>query len=246
MPRSPRRPARAARASASRPAAVDRSSATDCLPAFSRSKNWLGPRRAPSGRCGRLDLDHRGAGAWSREPQSGPAHSEPSSTTVVSVRAGAGRARAQRVDAAPAARRGAAGRLARAPRPEGPAAEPRSTTSPDGRPLDRRARSSATGRRAARRARAMPARAPRRRGARATPRSTRHRRGGGGWRPRRWWYPAGGGPRSRRARPGGPAGRPRAAPPSARAAPRDLRPERGEAGHEAGRRTQRLTDRRVR
>ena len=52
------------RASASRPAEVDRSSATDCLPAFSRSKNCARPAAGAVGTVGRLDLDHRARRRW--------------------------------------------------------------------------------------------------------------------------------------------------------------------------------------
>ena len=68
-PRSPRRPAPAAARAPARPSAVDRSSATDRLPALSRSKNAARPAAGAVGTGGRLDLHDRGArppGAASR------------------------------------------------------------------------------------------------------------------------------------------------------------------------------------
>ena len=234
MPRSPRRPASSSRASPSRPSAVDRSSATDCLPAFSRSKNWLGPRRAPSGRSVDSTLTTVAPGGGQQGAAEG---SRPQRTQLDDDRL---RQRGRRGRARPNERRSTGGAARRQPvEPRCSAAtgrprrRPRSTTSRRRTAAHRRRRSLATGRRAAPRARARPARAPRRRGAPATPPSTRHGREGGGWRPPRWWNRAGGGPRSRRARPAGPAGRPRARPPRARRRPRHLLPESGQAGHEA-------------
>ena len=64
-----------------RPSVVRGSTTTDSLPSFSRSKNRRGPRRAPSGRSALSTLITRQPACRRRPAHSGPAHSEPNSTT---------------------------------------------------------------------------------------------------------------------------------------------------------------------
>ncbi len=66
------------------PSAWSRSSATDSLVAFNRSKKGPGPRRAPSGRRNDSTLMTLAPAHDSSWPASGPAHSEVRSSTVAS------------------------------------------------------------------------------------------------------------------------------------------------------------------
>ena len=202
----------------------------------------VGPRRAPSGRSVDSTLTTVAPAAWpagSRRgvrPTANPARRRPSSARV-----GAGRAAPNERPQHGSARRAPAGRAS----PKHATGSPSRRAAFDhlARPTaaHRRARSLATGPRAARRARAMPARAPRRRAARATPRSTRHAAGRRRVAPPtlvdpRRWRPAIAARSPSRAR-----GSTSSSPPSAPAARASSVPESGQAGHEARRRTQRLT-----
>ena len=122
--------------------------ASERLPALRRSKKPRGPRRAPSGRCGRLDLHDRGAGVREQRPaeRSGPQRTQLDDACPVERRGrGASPAIAQHRGTARSA-----GAPRPAPRPAAPAAGPaRPGRSADGR-ADRGARSPPTGRRTAR------------------------------------------------------------------------------------------------
>ena len=69
-----------------------RSSATDRLRPFIRSKNSCGPRRAPSGRCLDSTFTTRAPARASRSPHSGPAQSADRSTTTMPSASDRGRA----------------------------------------------------------------------------------------------------------------------------------------------------------
>ena len=161
------------------PSVLLRSSATERLRPFKRSKNPCAPRRAPSGRW--VDSTFTtSAPAWARRsPQSGPAHSAERSSTSSPV--GSHDAAAPR-RAAIAARRRALPGLAAPGRRAARAAPPAPTADRDrgvGRPGP--PRTTGRGRRRAwRRAPATPAPAPCPRHAGATPPRTRPHRAAAG------------------------------------------------------------------
>ena len=72
------------------PSGLCKSSATDRLRPFNRSKNSRGPRRAPSGRCVDSTFTTVAPARARRSPHSGPAQSAERSTTTIPVTSGRG------------------------------------------------------------------------------------------------------------------------------------------------------------